>query len=56
MKERFSAQDLIDIGVELYDNQHFGRYEVYEVLKILKNNDKVENDVNIDFVFDMIVG
>lgn len=56
MKEKFTAQDLIDMGADLYDEKGFTRENVRKFLEILRDNDKVEPGIDIDAIYDLIVG
>lgn len=54
MKIKFTAQDVIDMGVELYENKGFTRENIKKWLTVLVENGYA--NVNIDTMFDLIVG
>ena len=56
MKERFNAQDLIDMGADLFDNKGFDRQKIRLFLECLRDNGKTEPGIDIDTIYDLIVG
>lgn len=54
MKKVFTAQDVIDMGVELYEKCNFTRAQIRAWLEILVNNGCA--NVDIESVYDLIVG
>lgn len=54
MKEKFTSQSVIDMGVHLYENADFTREQIKMWLIALVENGYA--DVNIDTMFDLIVG
>lgn len=52
--KKFTAQDVIDMGVKLYEEKGFTRNQIYEWLCILQDNDLAE--FNLQVTFDLIVG
>lgn len=56
MDKKFSSQDVIDMGSILYDEFCFSREIIWKWLGILKENGKLESGVDVDAVFDLIVG
>lgn len=54
MKRKFTTQDVIDMGVELYDEKGFTRENVRTFLQCLLDNGKAEFD--LERVYDLIVG
>lgn len=57
MKTKFTAQDIIDMGAELYDNKGFSRIQIKQWLTILIDNGYVDlTDADAERLFDLIVG
>ena len=54
MKGTFTTQDVIDMGVELYDDKGFTRENIRIFLQCLLDNGKA--DFDLERVFDLIVG
>lgn len=54
MKKMFTAQDIIDMGADLYDNKGFSRADIKLWLVTLVSNGYA--DVDIERMFDIIVG
>ena len=54
--KKFTGQDLIDMGAELYDNKGFTRHDIYTWLTVLFTNGCVAEGVDKSGVFDLIVG
>lgn len=52
--KKFTAQDVIDMGVELYENKGFTRENIKVWLTALVDNNLAE--VDIERMFDIIVG
>lgn len=51
---KFTTQEIIDMGAELFDKEGFSREQISKWLHILINNGCV--DCDFDSVFDLIVG
>lgn len=52
--KKFTMQDVIDMGAELYDKKGFTREQIWQWLTILQDNDLAEFDLYA--VYDLIVG
>lgn len=50
----FTAQDIVDMGAELYDNKGFSRADIKAWLTILVDNGCA--NVDIESMFDLICG
>lgn len=54
MKTKFTTQDVIDMGADLYDNKGFTRESIRLFLSALLDNGCAEFD--LERVYDLIVG
>ena len=56
---KFTVQEVIDMGADLYDNKGFDRATIRKWLTILNDNDmiveKLDSD-RFDSIYDLIVG
>lgn len=54
--KKFTAQDLIDMGADLFDNKGFSRQNTWIFLKALYDSGQTVEDIDIDRIYDLIVG
>jgi hypothetical protein len=53
--KKFTTQDVIDMGADLYDNYRFTREQIRMWLTILLNSGRTES-FEVEPIFDLIVG
>lgn len=53
--KKFTTQDVVDMGTDLYDNYRFTREQIRMWLTILLNSGRTES-FEIEPIFDLIVG